>query len=193
MCVHMPVGYTPRMKRGVFFLSILLNCVVVMVNFVAFLDELPIPEDAECTTFSCLLVKTQVFTFTRWCGGLLNTITGSVFLLILLRLNRSLINSNDSQNTKRANFVAFVIVLIEFFLNFLPQLIVLLANWYWNVNVASVIGPYNAVLSPLEALISSLLYSNSLKPRTHQPVARMFIHSANAILPKSSVSTCCKT
>ncbi|KAI1700862.1 serpentine type 7TM GPCR chemoreceptor srbc domain-containing protein [Ditylenchus destructor] len=189
----MLVSYTPRLKRAVFFLSISLNCVVVMVNFVAFLDELPIPEHTECTTFSCLLVKTQVFTFTRWCGGLLNTITGSVFLLILLRLNRSLGNSNDSQNTKRANLVAFVIVLMEFFLNFLPQLIVLLANWYWNVNVARVIGPYNAVLSPLEAITSSLLYSNTLKPRTHQQVARMFHHSANATLPRSNTSTCCKT
>ncbi|KAI1696869.1 serpentine type 7TM GPCR chemoreceptor srbc domain-containing protein [Ditylenchus destructor] len=140
-------------------------------NFVALYQELPLlPEAKKCSVVSCVFLKTGLafFTTTKTCVSALNFVVGLIFLYKFWQTTRHIhLNHQTSASIsrRRTNKVALFVICLDFFLNFLPQLSSLFLLKVFGVSLASFLGSYNFVFQSIDIVVSSMIYSSSIKKK----------------------------
>uniref|UniRef100_A0A915E924 G-protein coupled receptors family 1 profile domain-containing protein n=1 Tax=Ditylenchus dipsaci TaxID=166011 RepID=A0A915E924_9BILA len=125
--------------------------------------ELPVEKVSDCKVFGCLLKKTggRSFFLTKIFLGVLIIGIGLIFIVKICHLSKEQKAIEDNNTYKKANKIAFVVLLCEFFLNFLPQSIILLLHEAWGITLDA--GPYTGLLSALDVFITAAVYTKVLK------------------------------
>ncbi|KAI1698937.1 serpentine type 7TM GPCR chemoreceptor srbc domain-containing protein [Ditylenchus destructor] len=135
---------------------------MIIAGVIAACQELPLaPQTENCTVLACLFVKTGAafFTYTKICLGFANVITGSLFLF-KFRQAKCILKPLQAKHSasRRINKMAVLVICLEFFFNFLPQLTALILFQIFGIMLGSIVGSYN-LMGSLDALISSIMYS----------------------------------
>ncbi|KAI1720410.1 hypothetical protein DdX_05800 [Ditylenchus destructor] len=143
------------------------------------LTELPIPETTYCMTTSCLFKKTgqRAYIYSKAVFGLLNFIAGIVFIVVYRRHHIITRNcqsdSGPSKNfltqekritlfQRKISFAAMLLILTEFFVNFMPQFIAIFLQKVFGISISSNFPYYNTLFIVLDIMISLCVYHKTL-------------------------------
>ncbi|KAI1699545.1 hypothetical protein DdX_17249 [Ditylenchus destructor] len=145
--------------------TIAITITLIIAGTIAACHELPLsPQTENCTVLACLFVKTGAafYTYPKICFGFANVITGSLFLFKFQQTRRTLtpLQAKNS-SSQRINKMVVLVICLEFFLNFLPQLTAVILFQAFGIMLGSIVGSYN-LLACLDVLISSIMYSANL-------------------------------
>ncbi|KAI1705027.1 serpentine type 7TM GPCR chemoreceptor srbc domain-containing protein [Ditylenchus destructor] len=163
MTICFPMTYNNKKSRKFACFEVFTIIVCFAGNFVAFCTELPLsPKANSCITWACLFIKTGgvFYTYTKIIAGGLNSVSGAIFVFKFWQASKNAIVGFQS-NSRKANRVALLVIFLEFFLNFVPQLATLLLYQIFGIVVGSIIGPYNLITASLDIFISSIVYSKT--------------------------------
>ncbi|KAI1713231.1 serpentine type 7TM GPCR chemoreceptor srbc domain-containing protein [Ditylenchus destructor] len=163
--ICIPTIYTKQRSYPFAYVTTATIILIFVSNFVAFCMELPLSPQAEnCITWSCLFIKTGsvFYTYTKMTGGALNCLAGAFFIYKFWQVHRGIhpIHSNQWA-TRKANRVALLVICLELFLNFFPQLGASLIYQITGMQIGSMIGPYNLVFASVDIFVSSIVYYNT--------------------------------
>ncbi|KAI1701245.1 serpentine type 7TM GPCR chemoreceptor srbc domain-containing protein [Ditylenchus destructor] len=164
-CIYFPQRYNFLRKTGLTYMCIVAIVVVLVLNFWIYLQELPLPLQSSCVTYACLFQKTGAkgYTFTKIILGFFNFVVGFTLILKLRSYRRAYPTSQDY--FRRANIIVCIVTVMEFLMNFVPQLVTFIFFQAFGIVISLYIGSLNVLLSSIEILISSIIYSYTLKGR----------------------------
>ncbi|KAI1706521.1 hypothetical protein DdX_12981 [Ditylenchus destructor] len=142
LIISYPLRKIDRQRKILVIFCIATIAFSVLINLYGCLQELPLPQEIKCRVFACLFKKTgqAIFTVTRMAGGFINFIAGAYFFYKLWRVtqankeaNRAVYhtaseNANNKSSNNKLNRMAVLIIAMELILNFVPQLVSLIAN-----------------------------------------------------------------
>ncbi|KAI1712883.1 hypothetical protein Ddc_12226 [Ditylenchus destructor] len=162
-CVYFPQRYNFLRKTGLTYMCIVAIAVVLVLNFWIYLQELPLPLQSSnngkrylndeqilgCVTYACLFQKTGA--------------KGLTLILKLRSYRRAYPTSQDY--FRRANIIVCIVTVMEFLMNFVPQLVTFIFFQAFGIVISLYVGSLNVLLSSIEILISSIIYSFTLKGR----------------------------
>ncbi|KAI1716912.1 serpentine type 7TM GPCR chemoreceptor srbc domain-containing protein [Ditylenchus destructor] len=163
--ICIPMIYTKQRSHPFAYVTTATIILIFVSNFVAFCMELPLSPQAEnCITWSCLFIKSGsiFYTYTKMTGGALNCLAGAFFIYKFWQAHRGihLILSNQWA-TRKANIIALLVICLELFLNFFPQLGASLIYQITGMQIGAMIGPYNLVFASVDIFVSSIVYYNT--------------------------------
>ncbi|KAI1708162.1 serpentine type 7TM GPCR chemoreceptor srbc domain-containing protein [Ditylenchus destructor] len=160
-----PFVYDEEKTRKLAVVTVVTLIICFIGNFVGICMELPLlPRTASCQTWACLMIKTggRVYSYTKIATGFLNTLSGIVFLYQFWRASRMIHPLHTNQwAIRKANRIALIVIGLEFFLNFMPQVTNMVLYQFFGIVIGSYIGPYNLITASVDILISSIVYSQT--------------------------------
>ncbi|KAI1705028.1 serpentine type 7TM GPCR chemoreceptor srbc domain-containing protein [Ditylenchus destructor] len=170
--IRFPLAYNEQKTRKLAVVTVATLIICFVGNFIGFCLELPLsPKTASCQTWACLMIKTGglVYTYTKIAAGLLSTISGIVFLYQFWRASRMIHPLQTNQwASRKTNRIALLVIGLEFFLNFMPQMANMILFQVFGIVIGSYIGPYNLITASMDILISSIVYSQTGPKKTFQ-------------------------
>ncbi|KAI6231874.1 hypothetical protein M3Y95_00427600 [Aphelenchoides besseyi] len=127
---------------------------------VLYIEEYPTKKVAQCSVIDCVAAQhAETLNATKIGYGLLNTVMALFFGVLLCRYNNS--RRVRQSNTRRANFIVGLTVVLQIGFNFIPSLINYIShkvsmNHDMTSNSA---GPQVSTLAQLDGLFTALLYT----------------------------------
>ncbi|KAI1699552.1 hypothetical protein DdX_17257 [Ditylenchus destructor] len=141
-------------------ITVVLTIVCFISNVIAiYLDSLPRQKE-ECNDCESKKTRGALYNITKMGFGLMNLIAGAVFLL-KLHQTRSMVEPLQpaQSTTKRINKIAVLVICLELFLNFLPQLTAFILEQTFGITLGSIVGVYNFIGCAIDIFISSVTYT----------------------------------
>ncbi|KAI6224277.1 hypothetical protein M3Y99_01417900 [Aphelenchoides fujianensis] len=143
---------------------------------VLYLKEFPVKAVAQCSVIDCVAAEhAETLNATKIGYGLLNTAMALFFGFLLVRYNTA--RRVKQSNTRRANFVVLLTVVLQLGFNFIPSLVNFISHKmskYFPLFTQSIslqtshnhdmtsntAGPQVSTLAQLDGLLTALLYSS---------------------------------
>ncbi|KAL3118862.1 hypothetical protein niasHT_008209 [Heterodera trifolii] len=167
-------GYQIKRVLKLSFISAL--TVGILFNFIGMLSALPVPTKTECEIFGCILgTSVQLYLGWRAFCAILNTISGISFFAVFYRSNRKMastakmLNNAGQLQIRRANrannLLTSVAIVSELFLSFLPHFLPFVWERIFGAGSSLGTGPLSELMSSIEALLFSSIYSHMFSAR----------------------------
>uniref|UniRef100_A0A915D265 Uncharacterized protein n=1 Tax=Ditylenchus dipsaci TaxID=166011 RepID=A0A915D265_9BILA len=156
-CLALKWGAYYEKKTGWIFFIISIGLIILFfcISLIITLVELPLQMDlvAECTFFSCMLVKykTRPQLFIKLTFGFLNLVTGCYFFYLL--------RSESKLHVVRKTRVVKITLFLEIGFNIIPTYVSFFFNLITGESAANILGQYVAMFSCADAACSGIILS----------------------------------